>query len=213
MIDNSDVFILGTLSLLRTKYNIKHGKSSKELFFFLEQEKFIPEMIFINNQLNHNRSLSGLDTVELLKDSYSEIPICIVTASEDLDLLRHCIEIGVNGFLLKNALKEDIIECIDSLISGNSYLCKSIPFEYLKNLLTKKIRRFDLLSPSEKKIFLLLSKGKTNKQISELLFISVHTVETHKYKVKTKLGIKTDIEILILGIKEKIPEILEHIGI
>jgi len=213
VIDNSELFLLGIVSLLDTEYIIKHGKSSNELFKILEKDNFCPDLIFINNKLNDKKSLSGLETIQILKKKFENIPIAIITGSDSIDLLRESIEIGVNGFLLKGSLKKEIYECINSLISGNNYLSKDIPFEYLRTAFKKKERKFDILSPSEKKIFILLSKSYTNKHISEILFISIHTVETHKYNLKTKLGIKTDIEILTLGIKEKIPEILECIGI
>lgn len=215
IVDDSELFRRGIRSILESgiEEQIQEASCSTSLFNILKAGEFIPWLIFLDIRLKKASSLSGIEIARILKTDYPKIKIVIITATEESRILKQAMELGVDGFLPKESVAEEINECIRSISEGNNYLGKTIPFTSIQQAFRNNGRVFDRLTPTEKKIFILLAKSYINKEIANELCVSIHTIETHKSNIKNKLGIKSDVDFLALGIKEDIPEIIAHLGI
>lgn len=211
--DDSEIFRFGVKSILEEEENYKikfcETSGSTELFHLLENKDFKPDIILLDVKLKKHASLSGIEIAKRIKLSRSDIKIIILTAFDDKDVLRQALEVGVDGFLPKESISDEIIESIKTVMSGTNYLGKTIPFEAIQYAFNKTPKRYDILTKAEKTIFILISKGHTNTEIAEKLHISVHTVETHKSNVKNKLEIKCDVDFLAIAIEDEIDEVMK----
>lgn len=215
IVDDSELYCMGLKNVLdkSNTYVTREAFCSSELIAMLEVEQWIPEVIFIDVRLKRGNSLSGIELSSYIKGCCPQIKIIIITASEDKGVLKAAMQIGVEGFLPKEAVLSEIDECLSAVINGQNYLGKTIPFKHIQQAFNSKEGLYQQLTPTEKKVFILLAKGLINKEVAEVLHVSVHTIETHKSNIRQKMGIKSDVEFLSIGIKEEIPEVLDHLGI
>ena len=215
IVDDSELFRIGLRSLLskHKEATIREASCSSELLSVIETEQWIPDLVFMDVRLKRAGSLSGLDLSRYLKEKHPHVRIIIITACEEKSVLKEAMQTGVEGFLPKESIATEIDECMQLVMNGENYLGKTIPFKHIQHAFHDKNRLYDLLTPTEKKVFILLAKGFINKAVAETLCVSVHTIETHKSNIRQKMGIKSDVEFLSIGIKEEIPEVLEHMGI
>ena len=175
----------------------------------MEHLKREPDIILLDVKLKKTSSLSGIEIARLLKSTNPNIKIIILTAFDEKDVLRQALLAGVEGFLPKESISEEIIESIKTVKSGKNYLGKTIPFETIQFAFNKVPKKTDILTKTEKVIFVFICEGHTNREIADILHVSVHTVETHKSNIKNKLEIRSDVDFLAIAIDDEIDEIME----
>jgi DNA-binding NarL/FixJ family response regulator len=135
--------------------------------------------------------LNGLEAAKKINVNYPSLKIIILSTYNDEHLIKKAFEANVQGYLLKTTDKEELTFCIYEIMNGNKYFpdlkkAKSNFFkehdDFLKqNNLTK--REFEILQ--------LIKQAFTNQQISEKLFLSVYTVETHRKNIMQKLKLSS----------------------
>ncbi len=205
------MFSYGVNSILEVteKYDLSQVKTSQELFTLLEENKnHLPALVLLDVKLKNPESLNGIEIARELKTKYPLMKIIILTSYDDKEILKQALEAGVEGFLPKEAVVGELLEAIETVLKNQNYMGKTIPFHAISYAFNKQSKKFDQLTKTEKTIFFMVCKGETNNQIADTLMISVHTVETHKSNIKSKLSVKTDIECLGIAIEENLDEIL-----
>lgn len=115
--------------------------------------------------------------------------------SKSEKLFNAALDLGVKGFVLKDSKLEEIINCIRSAASGESFV-SSVLTSYLLN----RNRRAEAgaqdepgvqsLTPTERRILRLIAEHRTNKEIAERLFVSVRTIENHRHNISQKLNLR-----------------------
>jgi len=209
--DDCELFSLGVRTILEAtgKFEITETCSSNELFTLLKKGKDLPTLILLDVKLKKFGSLNGIEIATLVKQNYPDIKIIILTSFDNQEVLRSALEAGVEGFLPKETVSEELVEAINCVLDGQNYMGKNTSFQAINYAFKKKARRLDLLTKTENIVFLLICKGFLNNQIADNLNISIHTVETHKSNIKNKLLIKTDIDYLKVAIEENVEEIMK----
>ncbi len=211
IVDDSEIFRFGVKNILEDERQLKikfwEASGSNELNSLLENG-VQPDIILLDVQLKKSSSLSGIEIAKLLKVKMPDIKIIILTAFDEKDVLQQALQAGVEGFLPKESISEEIIESIKTVRSGKNYLGKTISFEAIQYAFNKTQQKTDILTKTEKVVFVFICKGNTNKEIAEKLNVSVHTVETHKSNIKNKLEIKSDVDFLAIAIEDEIEEIM-----
>ena len=135
-------------------------------------------------------SMPGMDGMELcqqVKARHPHIQVLALSTYNQGKFILSMMEAGASGYLLKNAERHEIVEAIQQVAAGKEYL----GFELSKIYHAAKIKSEEkpILTKREKEILKLLYHGHTNAQISEMLFISMDTVDTHRKNIYTKLGV------------------------
>ena len=141
----------------------------------------------------------GIDLCKIISDKYPTIKIIALSTFTEGTYVRKMIESGAKGYLLKNASKYEIIKAITTVFSGEDYLTfeakKALKYENeLQNKLPKLTKR-------EKEVLLLISQGLTNSQISEKLFISIDTVDSHRKNLYSKMNVNNTATLLKFAIE------------
>ncbi|RPH34522.1 MAG: DNA-binding response regulator [Bacteroidales bacterium] len=209
--DDSQMFCYGIRSILEVKkrFEIAEASSSSELFSLLESGTVLPQLILLDVRLKRTGSLNGIQITHEVKKNYPSIKIIILTSYDESEVLKEAVEAGADGFLPKEAVAEELIEAIDSVLNGQNYMGKTIPFHAISYAFKKQTKKLDLLTKTEKSVFFMICRGLVNSEIADNLHISIHTVETHRSNIKSKLLIKSDIEYLKIAIEENVEEIMK----
>jgi DNA-binding NarL/FixJ family response regulator len=142
---------------------------------------------------------NGIKTAKRLKDQHPEIIVLFLTMHEDESLLHEAIRTGAAGYLIKRAEEFEIIQAIHAASQGHIYVHPAMTRALLHQPVTSEHRRsspVDPLTPRELDVLRLLAKGNTNRQIADLLGISVRTVENHRANLMGKLGLVSRVELV-----------------
>ena len=153
---------------------------------FLEKHKVDIVVLDINMPV-----MDGITCAKRIKDKYKNVKVIILTMYTQKSFIEEIIKIGIDGCLLKNNTGEELIEAIDRVHSGKSYYDQIQSF-YSKEEEVKKYK----LSEREIEIIRALSNGRTSTQIAEDLFISPHTVKTHRKNILKKLNLHNSTDLM-----------------
>jgi len=209
--DDSEMFCLGVKSILdvTNNFEVVVASSSHELFNLLKENNEKPNLVLLDIKLKKSGSLNGIEIATELKLKYPTIKIIILTSYDEKEILKGALDVGVDGFLPKEAVAVELLEAIDCVMNNQNYLGKTIPFQSLGFAFNKQSRKLDNLTKTEYKVFIMICKGFSNIQISETLSVSIHTIETHRSNIKNKLSLKNDVDYFRLAIDENVEEIMK----
>lgn len=145
-------------------------------------------------------NLGGKNSIDLIPEIKIRIPklkILIFSSYQTSVLIKKALGLGVEGYLLKDATKKDWLEALTSMIEGKVYLSKSIRHVQEKTSFgMDNFSQIAHLSEQERRIIRLIINGLEEKEIAESLFISKHTVHTHKKNILRKLNIHTNADLV-----------------
>ena len=135
--------------------------------------------------------LSGLDAAMHIKRTYPELKIIIVSTYNEEHLIEKAKRIGVNGYLLKNCSRDELLETIRLVMNYRT----SFPYRspVMSNIFDKEdgfLKQFNL-TKREREIIQLLKDNLTNQQIAGKLNLSIYTVETHRKNIMQKLQLNS----------------------
>jgi DNA-binding NarL/FixJ family response regulator len=151
--------------------------------------------------------LSGPDAAQSISQKLPAARIVMLSMHSDEGYVLRALKAGARGYLLKASPEADVIAAIRAVAAGNAYFSPSITRLLVEEYVIEARRRgvedtYDLLSTREKEILQLLASGKTNREIAELLFISIATVETHRNNVFQKLHLHNLAELILYAVRQ-----------
>ncbi|MDO6725378.1 MAG: response regulator [Cognatishimia sp.] len=131
--------------------------------------------------------LSGLTATEMILESKPDTHILILTMHDSPEYISTALSHGARGYVLKDVPTDEIKTAIDTVMSGERYLCTGAKGSLEPNDSDDR----EPLTSREQTVLLQLAQGKSNKEVAIELNISVRTVETHRKNIKRKLGISS----------------------
>jgi DNA-binding NarL/FixJ family response regulator len=151
-------------------------------------------------------SLNGLDAARQLKRLMPAVKVIFLTVNEDPDLASEAFRAGASGFVLKGSAASELLQAIQDVFEGRSYVTPLATQGMVDHLLhqpesAKGVRE---LSPRQREVLQLLAEGRTMKEIGAILKIAPRTVAFHKYSMMELLGIKSSAELVQFAIKKRI---------
>jgi len=147
-------------------------------------------------------NLDGLETTRQIMSKAPETKILILTMHESDQMVRRILEAGARGYVLKSDLAGQLVRAVREVSQGRTFLTPKVSDIVLRGFLNdeKKGRSAAdseaVLTPRENEILRLLAGGKSNKEISAALGITVRTVETHRAKIMLKLEVHSIAELI-----------------
>ena len=150
--------------------------------------------------------LNGLDAARQLKRSMPDVKVVFLTVSEDPDLAAEAFRAGGSAFLLKNSAASELLQAIQDVSQGRSYVTPLATRDMLDTLLRRPEapKEGHELSSRQREVLQLLAEGRTMKEIADILKITARTVAFHKYSMMEELGIKTTAGLIQFAIKKRI---------
>lgn len=168
-----------------------------EVFMTVENNDIDVVLIDISMPPGEN----GLLTTKRLKESFPEVKVIVLTMHDERSYVREALEAQADGFLLKTANDETLIETIRAVYQGKRHYDGYTEQALSEIALEQEDPLYSSLSKREKEILPLVALGYNNKQIAERLFISVKTVEVHKANVRKKLQLESYASLLQYSLK------------
>lgn len=143
-------------------------------------------------------NLGGMNGIELtahFSAAYPEVAVLMLSMHDKAEYVRQAIQAGARGYVLKDAPATDIINAIETVMSGGNYFSAG---------LSDQLAPASLLTPREKDILQRIATGKSNKHIARDLGLSFRTVETHRLNIKRKLGIEGQADLIRFALEQTI---------
>jgi DNA-binding NarL/FixJ family response regulator len=150
--------------------------------------------------------LNGIDaTAQIVRHSPNTGVLILSMFSDERYVIR-TVHAGAKGYLLKDTVEQDLLQAIRAVDRGHSYFSPAISKILLENY-SRELKqqfvedRYECLTERERQVYQLLAEGKTNKMIAALLKLSLHTVETHRFRIMDKLDVHTSAELVLSAVR------------
>ncbi|MEL6561877.1 MAG: response regulator transcription factor [Bacteroidota bacterium] len=150
--------------------------------------------------------MDGLQTTQAVKEQFPNVKILVLSMHEDEEYIMKSVEFGADGYLLKDTSKPEFVKAIDVVMSGQKYFSGDISNILVNSYLSAKTKKVPqraggesgakVLTKRESQILSKIYVGISNADIASELGKSVRTVETHRFNIMKKLGVKNVAELL-----------------
>ena len=209
LVDDHTLFREGIRSLLESQPDIKiiseaeDGHTGYQMAIDME-----PDVVLLDIAMP---MLNGLDAAQKIKRMKPEIQILILTMHENEEFIRNALAFGVSGYVLKDTTADELIMAVRSIHRGEVVLSPAITnlivLNYLRWGNSDNEDSTKSLSPREREVLQLIAEGYTNKQIAEILCISIKTVQAHRSNLMAKLDLHDKGDLIKYAIQKKIIDI------
>jgi DNA-binding NarL/FixJ family response regulator len=153
--------------------------------------------------------IGGLEATETIVKDCPDVRVIILTQYENREYIRRAIRIGARGYLLKRSVASELKDAIRAVHGGQRYLHPSVADELVDLVTTGRSLDdaeddYDRLTPREKQVFKLLAEGKTSRDISKYLTISLKTAMTHRTNIMEKLNMHSRSELIRYAVRKAV---------
>jgi DNA-binding NarL/FixJ family response regulator len=190
--DDHPIFRSGLRFLLENSFNdlqISEFDNGKSVLEFVKTNT--PDIVIADIDMPE---LNGLDLCDkLVKDHFSG-KVIILTMYKDIDMLKLAFFNGAKGYLVKDNTSEELVDCINTVMEGNSYLAKEVRDQSNAILPDDKrnthiAQQIEQLTQAELKTLKLVSLKHSSREIADKLFVSVKSVENYRSRICKKLNL------------------------
>lgn len=169
----------------------------------LLNKKIHPDILLLDINMSKK---NGIEVLEYIKQNKIPVKVLILTVHNEVEYLLKAVDIGIDGYLLKDSSYDELKEAIDVVISGNTYIQPSLlPAlnESMEDYALDK-ERIECLTKRELDVLRLISEGCSNKKISDELTISERTVKNHISHIFRKIDVEDRTQAAVFAIRNKI---------
>ena len=192
IVDDHEIMREGMSALLR-KYSqfevVGQATDGRQALEMASQLK--PDVIIMDVGMPN---LNGIDATKKLLSLYPDLKIMALSAHSDGSIVAKMIKAGASGYMLKESAFDELIEGLNTLLDGRTFLCNKISkvvfSDYVGMVTNPNAKRSDNLSSREREVLQLVAEGHTTKEIAEDLKLSTKTIDSHREHIMEKLGIR-----------------------
>lgn len=201
IVDDHPLFRIGTKMAIQRGSHTVVGEASNATALRQLLNDTTPDLILLDIILGNGPS--GVDIARQLKIDKPEIKILVLSIDTSLNTIKELLEIGIDGFVSKNAPDDEVLQAIDAVSNGQPYFGTDID-RIVQAVMTTQQLKNDLFSEREQEIIRAICQGGSNKDIAQKTNISLRTVETHKTNIFRKIGITNSVDLVLYAIKNGI---------
>ncbi len=163
--------------------------------------KHQPDLVILD--YNQPESFYLVDIPQII-ESHPEVHLLIISEDDETSNIRQTIKFGIKGFLTKECREDELQNAIQAILNGGRFFCDKVVDVLMEsNAATKKRdEAFEQLTDREKEIVRMVAEGLSTKQIAEKLFLSPHTISTHRKNALKKLNVGSVPELISFVIRE-----------
>lgn len=182
--DDHYMIVEGLRTLLQNEKNIDwlgYASNADSCLAFLKKQ--LPDVILMDINMPGK---SGIELCKEVKEKYPSVFVIALSTFNQQSFIQKMMDNGASGYVLKNATQEELMEAIQAVAIGKTYLSKEAAtsmHEYAESEIPVITRR-------EKEVLELIADGMTNNEIAQKLFISTTTVDSHRKNLLTKFDAK-----------------------
>jgi DNA-binding NarL/FixJ family response regulator len=195
IVDDHEVVRDGLKNILTSLDNISiageagNGEDAVKMYSSLK-----PDLVIMDISMP---GMNGIEATRVIKEKDPDARILILTMHDNQEYLNQIIRSGAKGFILKNTDKEELLDAVRTVASGDNFFSKDISKLIIDNYIrtAKETEKNDgykevPLTKREIEILKLIASGYSNQEIANILYISYNTVDTHRKNIMHKLSIK-----------------------
>ena len=202
IVDDHALFRAGLIKLLEAKPEIEiigEIDLGDKVMEFLDNHQV--DLIILDIYLP---KVNGLKLLEQIKRKHSKPKILVLSMHKVVEYGRIAIKQGADGYVLKEDAFDQVVQAIDSIMSGKEFISNSLTSAAAEHFFQAEGPLFpEVLTKTEKIVLQHIAEGMSNKEVAKTLDISVRTVETHRAHILKKLKIKNTAGLVQYAIKNK----------
>ncbi|RRC98739.1 response regulator [Prevotella sp. OH937_COT-195] len=141
---------------------------------------------------------NGIEFCKEIHETYPDMKILMLTSYDEYTMVSRAVAAGASGYIQKNALSEEVIEGIKTVMAGRQYFSNDID-----RMMKKRSNHSVWLTAREQELLRHIVNGCTNQQIADRMFLSIETIKTYRKNLILKLGTKNAAELVHIAIRDK----------
>lgn len=161
-------------------------------------EKKRPNIVLMDIRMP---KLNGIEATKQIKKLHPEIKVLAFTMFDQTEAIQQMLNAGASGYILKNSALREVYEAIITVHKGETYFDANINTNILNSEASNKSK--GVLTKRQIEILELIGQGKTSREIADLLFIGIHTVDTHRKNMVRILGLQGKGELMRYALEKK----------
>ncbi|KFC61792.1 DNA-binding response regulator, LuxR family [Devosia sp. LC5] len=187
LVDNHPLVLDGLKAILETFERIHVvGVAGLALAGLEIARTMRPQVALMDINMPH---VNGIEALELFREQVPETRVLMLSMHDSREYISTSVMHGASGYVLKDVSTEEIVEAIEMVAAGGTYFSSGVADVLLER--RSGGEAVQPLTAREYSVLLLIAGGQSNKQVAEALSISAATVETHRKKIKKKLGVSS----------------------
>lgn len=189
--DDHQMMIDGIKSLLKQEKNmtvIGEALNGEELLKVIEKKKADVVLMDVRMPV-----MDGIEATQLITQRFPDVKVLMLTMYNSREYIEKLIKSGAAGYILKNTGKQELISAIETIYRGEHYYSREVTERFMESFQKQKKVYSDIpieLTGREKDVLKLIAQEFTTQEIADKLFISHHTVETHRKNLISKLNVR-----------------------
>ena len=153
--------------------------------------------------------LNGIEATQQIVSKEPQTQVVILSMHADEGYVLRALKAGARAYILKNSAEADLIRAVRIVADGKSFfspvISKMLLEDYVRQIRDKHVEdSYDLLTQREKEVLQLVAEGRTNKEVANLLQLSVHTVDAHRGNILQKLNLHGVPELILYAVRKGI---------
>lgn len=173
------------------------GEASDGLMLLKLMHHTTPDMVILDVSMP---GLRGIEAAQEIRRTYPGVAILFLSMHKKKEYLHLALATGAKGYILKEDSGSELIQAIAEIRRGKTYLSplfmKDVPADFIPIAGGAPRSPQEPLTAREKQVLQLIAEGKTSKEIGALLFISIHTVHSHRKNIKNKLDLRKNADLV-----------------
>jgi DNA-binding NarL/FixJ family response regulator len=154
-------------------------------------------------------NLNGIEAARQIVNRNPRTAIAILSMHSDESYVIRALKAGARAYLLKDSAEADLLAAVRALTDGKSFfspaISKILVEDYMRQLESRGAEdTYELLTNREREILQLLAEGRTNKEVANMLNLSLYTVETHRAHILQKLNLHSVPELILYAVRKGI---------
>ena len=154
-------------------------------------------------------NLNGIEAASQINAKQLGVSTIVLSMHADEAFVLRALKAGARGYLLKESAESDLINAVRLVWDGKSFfsptVARMLVEDYVRQLQDKDIEdSYDLLTPRERELLQLIAEGKSNKDVANMLNLSLYTVETHRSNILNKLNLHSVPELILYAVRKGI---------
>jgi two-component system invasion response regulator UvrY len=179
---------------------ISEAQNAREVFERLKEDT--PDVVVLDISLPGK---SGLEILKDLKQEKPDIPVLILSMHPEDRFAVRALKAGAAGYVTKESAAQDLIKAIRKVVQGRKYVSAALAEKLAFDLEASTGKPLhELLSDREYQVMCMIAAGKTVKEISAELYLSISTVNTYRARILEKMNMKTDAELIRYAIENQL---------
>ena len=152
-------------------------------------------------------TLNGIEAARQIGAALPQTAIVILSMHSDEAYVLKALKAGARAYLLKDSAEHDLINAVKAVSDGKAFfspaISKMLVEDYVRQMQEQNVEdSFDLLTTREREILQLLAEGRRNKEVANVLQLSLYTVETHRANIFQKLNLHSGAELILYAIRK-----------